>query len=335
MRQKVKIIAEIGVNHNGKISYAKKLIKIASDAGADYVKFQIFKTSEHVTKRAVLAKYQINNINKKTNQYEMIRKLEFNKKEFKSLFNYCKKLNIKFLASCFDICSLNIYSQLGASIFKIPSGEITNLPLLELIGSKKKKVILSTGMSTYGEIKRALDILVKKGTSKKNITILQCTTDYPCEAKDVNLLVIPQMIKTFKCKVGFSDHTLGYEAAIAATSFGASIIEKHITINKNFKGPDHKASLNFKELKEFINKIRNLELAFGTNKKNPSDNEKRNLKVVRKSLVAKKKILPGDNFSNENIDVKRPGDGISPMKIRNIFGKKAKKKFNIDDKIST
>ncbi len=334
MRNKITIIAEAGVNHNGKIINAKKLIKVAAKAGADYVKFQIFKTENQVTKKAPKAKYQILNTKNKENQYEMIKKYELNNSQLKILFKYSKKNKIKFLASCFDSESARNYLKIGGKVFKIPSGEINNLNLLEFIGKKNKEIFLSTGLSTEKEIKNALNHLTKNGTKKKKICIMQCTTDYPCNLNDVNLLVIPMLSKKFKTKVGFSDHTLGYESAIAAAGMGAEVIEKHITLNKNMPGPDHKASLNPKEFKNYVTFIRNIEMALGKSKKKPTKSELKNLKLVRKSIVAKKDITKGDIFNFNNIIAKRPAGGISPMKINTIIGKKAKKNFKIDEKIS-
>jgi N,N'-diacetyllegionaminate synthase len=334
MNNKIIIIAEAGVNHNGKIGNAKKLIKMAADAGADFVKFQVFKTENQVTRNAPKAKYQILNTKNKENQYEMIKKYELSNEQFKVLFKYCKKKRIKFLASCFDAESAKNYLNIGGNVFKIPSGEINNLNLLEFIGKKNKKIFLSTGLSTESDIKDALKILIKNGSKKKNISIMQCTTDYPCKINDVNLLVIPMLIKKFNMKVGFSDHTLGYESAIAASAMGAVVIEKHITLNKKMPGPDHKASLNPKEFKEYVSLIRNVEKALGKSKKQPTKNELKNLKLVRKSIVAKTIIRKGEKFNLKNIIAKRPAGGISPMEINNIIGKKAKRFFKVDDKIS-
>ena len=334
MKNKIVIIAEAGVNHNGKIGNAKKLIKVAADAGADYVKFQIFKTENQVTRTAPKAKYQILNTKNKENQYEMIKKYEFSNEQFNILFKYCKKNRIKFLASCFDAESAKNYLKIGGNVFKIPSGEINNLNLLEFIGKKNKKIFLSTGLSTEADIKAALNVLIKNGSQKKNISIMQCTTDYPCKINDVNLLVIPMLSKKFNTKVGFSDHTLGYESALAASAIGAEVIEKHITLNKKMPGPDHKASLSPKEFKEYVALIRNVEKALGKSKKQPTKNELKNLKLVRKSIVAKTTIEKGEKFNLKNIIAKRPAGGISPMKINNIIGKKAKRLFKVDDKIS-
>jgi len=332
-KNKVLIIAEAGVNHNGKMSLAKKLIEIAKKSGADYIKFQMFKTSDHVTKKATQAKYQIRNLKKKTNQFDMIKKLEFNEKQFSEIQSYSKKKKIKFLASCFDLKSVNNYSKFKPNFYKIPSGEITNLPLLEIIGKKNKKILLSTGMAKMNEIQSAINILIKNGSSLKNITVLQCTTDYPCKISDVNLLVIPEIIKKFKCNVGFSDHTTSLDIANSAIAYGASVIEKHVTINNLLKGPDHKASLNPKDFKSFVNKIRVLEKAMGSNQKQPTENEKKNIYLVRKSIVAIKKIKKGEILTRMNIGAKRPGNGISPMKIYSFYGKKSKKNYEQDEKL--
>jgi len=334
MPKKIIIIAEAGVNHNGKIEYAKKLIKIASKAGADYVKFQIYKADNQVIRNAPMAKYQIKNTKNKQSQYQMIKKYEFSKNQFKILFNYCKKYRIKFLASCFDVNSAKNYLEIGGNVFKIASGEINNLSLLEYIGKKNKKTFLSTGLATMKEIKVALKILINSGTKKKNIYLLQCTTDYPCHINDANLLVIPNLAKKFNTKVGFSDHTAVTEAAVVAVALGSIVIEKHITLDKKMHGPDHKASFNPKEFELYVKSIRTAEKVLGDIKKKPTKNELKNLKLVRKSIVAKKIINKGDIFNHNNIIAKRPAGGISPLKINNIYGKKSKRKFNVDEKIS-
>tara|TARA_B100001123_G_C15207287_1_gene985779 strand:+ start:65 stop:1072 length:1008 start_codon:yes stop_codon:yes gene_type:complete len=334
MSKKVIIIAEAGINHNGNIHYAKKLIDVAAKAGADYVKFQFFKVENQVTKYAPKAIYQIKNTKNNKKQYEMLKKCEFRMEQFKILFNYCKKLKIKFLASCFDDESAKNYVKVGGRVFKIPSGEINNLRLLEFIGKKNKEIFLSTGLSNIKEIKNALKILTKNGTSKKKITLLQCTTNYPCDISEANILVIPALSKKFNTKVGFSDHTLTHEGAIAAVALGAKVIEKHITLNKNMSGPDHKASFDPKEFDMYVKSIRKTEKLLGTNQKKPTKNELKNLKPVRKSIVARSFINKGDIFTNKNIIAKRPAGGISPLQINKIIGKKAKKKFNTDEKIS-
>lgn len=333
MKKKIIIIAEAGVNHNGKIYLAKKLIDTAKKCGADYIKFQMFKTENYITKKTPLAKYQAINLKKTINQYQMVEKLEFSKEQFQYLKAYSKLKKIKFIASCFDLESLNLYSKFNPDFYKIPSGEITNYQLLEAVGKKNKKILLSTGMSNLLEIKHSLNVLMKSGCDKKKITILQCTTDYPCKLEDVNLLTIPAIKKKFNCNVGFSDHTIYDEVAISAISLGASIIEKHLTISNKLKGPDHKASLNPKNFKIFVNRIRNLEKAFGKKKKTLLKNEKKNLYFVRKSIVAIKSIKKREIFSRHNIGAKRPANGISPMKINLFFGKKAKKNYEKDEKI--
>ncbi len=331
--KKIKVIAEIGVNHNGKVSLAKKLIKSAKECGAHYVKFQIFNAEEYVTKSAPQAKYQIKNLKKKTSQFKMIKRLELTKKDFLEIYKYTKKIKINFLASCFDLKSLKFYSTLSPTHYKIPSGEITNLPLLKAIGKKNKKVLLSTGMANFNEISDAVNILLKCGTARKNLTILQCTTDYPTKPSDANLLVIPELRKKFSCKVGYSDHTEGFFTSVSAMTMGASVIEKHITLNKKLKGPDHKASLDINEFKKFVEILKNTEASFGKKKKTPTVNEKKNLLVVRKSLVEIQKIKKGQKFTLNNIGIKRPGYGINPMKIDKILGKKAKKNYEEDSLI--
>jgi N,N'-diacetyllegionaminate synthase len=327
------IIAEAGVNHNGKLENAKKLIKKAAEAGADYVKFQIYKTENLVTKKARKAKYQKINSKKEENQFEMLKKFELNVKHFKILKKICKAKKIKFLSSSFDIESTKNLLKLGTNIFKIPSGEITNLPYLKFIGGLKKKVILSTGMSSYKEILNAVKILTRKGTKKKNITILHCNSEYPTPYKDVNLSAMRNIQKKFGTTVGLSDHSLGTEVPIAAVALGAKVIEKHFTLNKNSPGPDHKSSVNFIELKKMIKSIRNIEKSLGDGIKKVSKSERKNIVIIRKSIVAKVNITKGERFSYKNLTTKRPGNGLSPMKIENIIGKKAKKNFFKDQQI--
>ena len=330
---KTTIIAEAGVNHNGKLATAKKLIKKAAEAGADYVKFQVYITENLVTKKAKKAKYQKINSKKKENQFEMLKKFELSMKQFKILKKVCNAHKIKFLSSSFDIESTKNILRLGINIFKIPSGEITNLPYLKFIGGLKKKIILSTGMSSYEEIADAIKILTKKGTKKKNITILHCNSEYPTPYKDVNLAAMQNIKKKFGTEIGLSDHSLGIEVSVAAVALGANVIEKHFTLNKNSPGPDHKTSINFLELKRMIKSIRNIEKSLGDGVKKVSSSEKKNINIVRKSIVAKTNIAKGEIFSYENLTTKRPGNGLSPMKIDNIIGKKAKKNFFKDQQI--
>jgi len=329
----VLVIAEVGVNHNGSIDLAKKLIDAACSAGADAVKFQTFKAKNLVIKNSPKATYQKKFTNKKETQFNMLKKLELNERMHLKLINYCKKKNIKFISSPFDHESIDLLNNLGLDIFKIPSGEITNLPYLRHIGKLKKKVILSTGMSNIKEVKSALDILIKSGTSKKKITILHTNTEYPTPMRDVNLRAMVAMGKELDVNFGYSDHTLGIEVDIAAVAMGAKCIEKHFTLNRKMKGPDHFASLEPKQFKGMVNAIRNIELALGNRIKKPSNSEIQNLNIVRKSIIAKNKIKKGDLFNEDNLTVKRPGSGISPMRWDKIIGTKARKDYSKDDLI--
>jgi len=329
----VLVIAEVGVNHNGSIDLAKKLIDAACSAGADAVKFQTFKAKNLVIKNSPKATYQKKFTNKKETQFNMLKKLELNERMHLKLINYCKKKKIKFMSSPFDHESIDLLNNLGLDIFKIPSGEITNLPYLRHIGKLKKKVILSTGMSNIKEVKSALDILIKSGTSKKKITILHTNTEYPTPMRDVNLRAMVAMGKELNVNFGYSDHTLGIEVDIAAVAMGAKCIEKHFTLNRKMKGPDHFASLEPKQFKGMVNAIRNIELALGNRIKKPSNSEIQNLNIVRKSIIAKNKIKKGDLFNEDNLTVKRPGSGISPMRWDKIIGTKARKDYSKDDLI--
>ena len=327
------IIAEAGVNHNGSIDLAKKLIDAASIAGADAVKFQSFKAENLTTKNAQKAIYQKEITNIKESQFNMLKKLELNVEMHKELIAYCANKKIIFLSSPFDHESIELLNTLGLEIFKIPSGEITNLPYLRYLGKLNKKIILSTGMSSMDEVKCALKILINSGTKKNNITILHANTEYPTPMEDVNLNAMLALGKELDIKFGYSDHTLGIEVNIAAVAMGASSIEKHFTLNCNMQGPDHKASIEPDQLKEMVKSIRNIELAFGDGIKKPSKSEKKNIKIVRKSIVAKTKIKKGEIFSEKNLSVKRPGEGISPMKWDSILGTEAKKDYNEDELI--
>ena len=327
------IIAEAGVNHNGSVDLAKKLIDVASDAGADAVKFQTFKAENLVIKDAQKAEYQKRTTDNKESQFEMIKKLELDKETHKDLISYCHRKNIIFLSSPFDIDSIKTLNDLGLEIFKIPSGEITNLPYLREIGKLNKKVILSTGMSDINDIKNALDIITGEGTNKENIIVLHANTMYPTPMKDVNLRAMMTIGNTFDVAFGYSDHTLGIEVDIAAVSMGARCIEKHFTLDKSMEGPDHKASLEPDELKSMVLAIRNIEEALGSHIKKPSKSEISNMQAARKSIVAKTKIKPGDVFSEKNLTVKRPGNGISPMRWDEIVGTKATKNYLEDDLI--
>ena len=330
---KVFIIAEAGVNHNGSIDIAKKLIDAAVASGADAVKFQTFKAENLATKYAKKANYQKNLTNQKESQFDMLKKLELSKEMHTELINYSKIKDIKFLSSPFDFESIELLKDLGLKIFKIPSGEITNLPYLRHIGKLNKKIILSTGMSNIDEVKTALDILINSGTKKTNIIVLHANTEYPTPMEDVNLKAMLTIGKELEVNFGYSDHTLGIEVDIAAVAMGAKCIEKHFTLSCNMKGPDHKASLEPDQLKEMVKAIRNIERALGSNIKKPSKSELPNIQIARKSIVAKTKIKKGDILREDNITVKRPGGGISPMKWDNVVGTKATKDYNEDELI--
>jgi N,N'-diacetyllegionaminate synthase len=328
------IIAEAGVNHNGSIKTAKKLIDIAADAGADAVKFQSFKTDNLVCESAPKAHYQKIE-NSEESQYQMLKKLELSKEAHFELIQYCSN-RIQFLSSPFDRESLAFLKQFNLPFTKIPSGEITNLPLLIQIARIMKPVILSTGMATIDEIGNALDVLNKNGLDSNQIVILHCITDYPARYQDVNLRAMLTIAKHFPdiAAFGYSDHTMGIEIPIAAVSLGAKVIEKHFTISNQMSGPDHKASLNPDELKAMVKAIRNVETAFGDGVKRPAASEILNKEIVRKSIVASKNILKDDIFCNQNITVKRPGNGLSPMLWEDLIGKKATKSFKKNELIS-
>jgi len=327
------IIAEAGVNHNGSIVLAYKLIDVAVESGADAVKFQTFKAENVVSKNAQKADYQKQTTDALESQFDMIKKLELDVETHKELIAYCQEKDIMFLSTPFDHESINLLSDLGLKIFKIPSGEITNLPYLRHIGSLGKKVILSTGMSNLGEVGDALNILINAGTSKDNITVLHANTMYPTPMEDVNLNAMLTIQKEFAVAVGYSDHTLGIEVDIAAVAMGASIIEKHFTLDNAMEGPDHKASLEPEELKAMVSAIRNIEKALGSNEKILSPSEEVNINIVRKSIVASCPIRKGELLSADNITTKRPGTGLSPMKWDEIVGTIASKAYQSDELI--
>jgi N,N'-diacetyllegionaminate synthase len=331
--KKVFIIAEAGVNHNGSIELAKKLIDVASSSGADAVKFQTFKAEKLVSKNAQKADYQKQTTNKTESQFDMIKKLELDLETHKELISYCKTKNIMFLSTPFDHDSIELLSDLGLEIFKIPSGEITNLPYLRHIGKLNKKVILSTGMADIGEIEDALDVLIEAGTKKENITVLHANTMYPTPMEDVNLKAMVTIGNSFDIAFGYSDHTLGIEVDIAAVAMGACCIEKHFTLDCTMEGPDHKASLEPDELKAMVKAIRNIELALGNSVKKPSKSEIPNMQIARKSIVAKLDIKKGEILTEEKITIKRPGNGINPMRWDEIVGTIATKDYNEDELI--
>ena len=331
--KKVFIIAEAGVNHNGSIELAKKLIDAAAEAKADAVKFQTFKTELCVSKNAKKASYQEQTTGKDESQFEMIKKLELNADAHEELIKYCKFKNIMFLSTPFDSDSIELLDGFGLEIFKIPSGEITNLPYLRQIGRLNKKIILSTGMANLGEVEAAINALAQSGTDRENIALLHANTQYPTPMQDVNLKAMLTMKEAFKLDVGYSDHTLGIEVQIPAAALGASIIEKHFTLDKNMQGPDHRASLEPSELKAMVEAIRNIELALGNGVKKASPSESENINVARKSIVAKTGIKKGEIFSEKNLCAKRPGNGISPMRWDETIGKTAQKDYKQDELI--
>jgi len=321
---KVLIIAEAGVNHNGDFELAKKLIKAAADANADVVKFQTYKTEKMVSVHAKKAQYQSKNYNEEDNtQYSMLKKLEMPIDWHHKLQEYATELNISFLSTAFDLDSLDFLNTLHPRCFKIPSGEITNRPYLERIASYNKPIILSTGMSSLNEINSALAVLYAHGASKEDVTVLHCNTEYPTPMKDVNLKAMLTIQNSCKVKVGYSDHTLGIEIPIAAVALGATVIEKHLTLNRSMEGPDHAASLEPDELSKMVEGIRNIELALsGNGDKAPSPSEQKNIVLARKSLHVNRDMKIGDVIKSTDILVMRPGDGISPMEISDVIGKK-------------
>jgi len=326
------IIAEAGVNHNGDINLAKKLIDVAVEAGVDAVKFQTWKTELLVTQEAKQAEYQTQNTGINESQFNMLKRLELSYDEFRDLKNYCDSKNIIFLSTPDEFESADFLCELQ-DIFKIGSGELTNLPYLRHIGKLGKKVILSTGMADMGEIEDALDVLVEAGTKKDNITVLHANTMYPTPIEDVNLRAMVTIGNTFDVAYGYSDHTLGIEVPVGAVAMGASVIEKHFTLDKNMEGPDHKASLEPDELKAMVKAIRNIEIALGSSIKKPSPSEIPNIKVARKSIVASSNIKKGEVFTEDNLAVKRPSGGISPMRWDEIIGTIATKDYKEDELI--
>lgn len=332
--KKTLIIAEAGVNHNGDIAKAKALIDKGAEAGVDYVKFQTFKAANLVTKQAKRAAYQDKNTQNNDSQYEMLKKLELSQAVHQELIDYCAQKGVQFLSTGFDIESLEFLARLGITIAKVPSGEITNLPYLRNVVSLFPEVILSTGMATIEEIKDAVKVLTDNGVNKDKITVLHCNTEYPTPMEDVNLRAMLHIQQEVGVAIGYSDHTLGIEVPIAAVALGATIIEKHFTLDKTLPGPDHKASLEPDELKAMVSAIRNIEKAVGgSGLKEVSTSEAKNKPIARKSIVASKSIKKGDFFTEENITVKRPGIGISPMQWDDVIGKTAKKDFEEDDLI--
>lgn len=333
MKNKTLIIAEAGVNHNGDLARARQLIDEAAKAGADLVKFQTFSANRLVTRTATKADYQTQTTDKKESQHEMLRRLELSAEMHKELIEHCAARNIGFFSTAFDIESIDLLVSLGQDHFKIPSGEITNLPYLRRIGRLGQAVILSTGMATLGEIESAIDVLEQAGTPRANITVLHCTTEYPTPMAEVNLRAMQSIQRAFGVAVGYSDHTPGIEVAIAAVAMGASVIEKHFTMDRNLPGPDHKASLEPEGLMAMVAAIRNIEIALGDGVKRLTQSEARNKPVMRKSLVASRAIKAGEIFSTKNITTKRPGTGISPMRWDEVIGRTASRDFSEEELI--
>lgn len=327
---KVLVVAEVGVNHNGSIEIGKKLVEHAKESGADVVKFQTFNPSKLASKRATMAEYQKENLGVEESQEEMLCKLALRQEEYIELARYCDELRIQFLSAPFDIESIHFLNDLQ-DIWKIPSGEITNYPYLVEIAKTGKDIILSTGMSTLEEVDDAIDVLRDNNAGK--ITLLHCTTNYPAPMKDVNLNAMLTLRSHCVCDVGYSDHTQGIEVPIAAVAMGATVVEKHFTLDRNMEGPDHKASIEPDELSAMVRAIRNVEQALGNGIKTPSPSEKTNIEVVRKSIIASKNIKVGDIFTEDNLTTKRPGIGINPMRWNEVIGKKATRDFAEDELI--
>jgi N,N'-diacetyllegionaminate synthase len=327
------IIAEAGVNHNGSLALAKKMIDVAADSGADAIKFQTFKAEELVSANAPKAEYQRRATGKNGSQFDMLKGLELDSRAHEELVRHCRKQRIMFLSTAFDFPSLDLLCRLGLKIFKISSGEITNLPFLRKVGRLRKKVILSTGMAVLKEVKDALDILIEAGTLKDDITLLHCHTEYPTAFEDVNLRAMLTMRDYFKVNVGLSDHTPGIVIPVGAVALGATVIEKHFTMDKQMKGPDHNASLEPPELKAMVTAIRNIETALGDGIKRPTPAERKNSAVARRSIVAAIAIKAGEKFTEKNLSVKRPARGLSPMRWDAIIGKTAKRDFQKDEPI--
>ncbi len=328
------IIAEAGVNHNGDMQTAMRLVDAAADSGADAVKFQTFKAEDLASSYAPKAAYQTAATAADERQYEMLRRLELGAGAFRELAGYSRERGIVFLSAAFDLDSIDLLNELGLEIFKIPSGEITNLPYLRKMGSSGKKIIMSTGMADLGEIEDALDVLTGAGTPRNDITVLHCNTEYPTPFEDVNLSAMQAIREAFKVKVGYSDHTAGIEVAVAAVALGASVIEKHFTLDKDMPGPDHRASLEPHELKAMVRAVRNIEKALGDGIKRPAPSEKKNRAAARKSIVASKDIKKGEILSEGVITAKRPGTGISPMEWDMVIGKRADRDFKRDELIA-
>ena len=334
MNRHTVIIAEAGVNHNGSLEQAKELVRKAAESKVDYIKFQTFHAEKCVSRFAEKAQYQQKNTgNKNESQLEMVKKLELSESDHLILVDYCNSLGIRFFSTAFDLDSLDFLASLNLGLWKIPSGEITNYPFLVKIAKYNEPTILSTGMCNLSDIEAAVNVLTQNGLEKNKITILHCNTEYPTPFEDVNLLAMNHIKRAFGVNVGYSDHTKGIEIPIAAVALGATIIEKHFTLDRNLPGPDHKASLEPHELKSMVSAIRNIEIALGDGHKQVSASEAKNVLIARKSIVASRFIHKGDVFSDNNITVKRPGTGISPMKWPDVIGRFAIRDFQEDELI--
>lgn len=334
MSKHVLIIAEAGVNHNGSLELAKQLIDKAVEAGVDIIKFQTFKSEKLVSKAAKQAEYQQRNIGKKDEgQLAMLKKLELSQADHEELIAYSNEKVIRFFSTAFDMDSIDYLHSLNMGLWKIPSGEITNYPYLRKIAQYQEPVILSTGMCELADIEAAMNVLLEFGVKKEQITILHCNTEYPTPFADVNLRAMLEIGEKFGVQIGYSDHTKGIEVPIAAVALGATVIEKHFTLDKNMEGPDHKASLEPDELKAMVNAIRNIEQALGTGHKTISESERKNIEIARKSIVAARPIKAGEMLTEENLTVKRPGNGINPMRWNEVVGTRAVENFKEEDPI--
>ena len=329
------IIAEAGVNHNGSIELAKQLVDKAVEAGVDYIKFQTFKASKLVTKAAKQAEYQQKNIGKGgDSQFQMLKKLELSAEDHEVLIAYCNEKGVKFFSTAFDFDSIEYLHSLNLGLWKIPSGEVTNYPFLKRVAAYNEKTILSTGMCDMEDVRAAVDALYKNGLSRENLILLHCNTEYPTPFEDVNLKAMDALRKEFGVEVGYSDHTKGIEVPIAAVALGATVIEKHFTLDRNMEGPDHKASLEPDELKAMVSAVRNIEKAVGGDgTKHVSESERKNIAIARKSIIAARDIKAGEVFTEQNLTVKRPGSGISPMRWEEVLGKTAVRDFIEDELI--
>lgn len=333
MKEPVTIVAEAGVNHNGSLDLAKQLISAGAAAGADIVKFQTFKTELLVTKAATQATYQALNTGRLESQFDMLKRLELDRSAHDVLATACHSAGVAFLSTAFDDASIELLSQYEMPFWKVPSGELTNIPFLRRLGSLRGKIVLSTGMGVLAEIEQALDVLERAGTCHDDITVLHCTTEYPTAWADVNLRAMETIARAFQVKIGYSDHTPGIEVATAAVALGASMIEKHFTLDKNLPGPDHKASLDPRELTAMVSAIRNIELALGSGRKQPTEVERKTMAVARKSLVAARRILKGEIFSLDSFAIKRPGSGLAPAMMDHLLGRPASRDFEPDELI--